>query len=203
LTSPPELTNIESRRCRRQLFYQLPDTTPGCFVKAGVYKGGSASLLRSILDSDASRTLHLFDTFEGMTEADHRKDMHRAGDFSDTSLEQVRKTVGEDRVVYHPGLLPGTFSAIEGERIAFAHVDVDLFSSVTACCEFMYPRMSAGGCIVFDDYTYPTCPGAGEAVDRFFRDKPEVPHAYQGGGPALVIKLPAHGGYLPPLADTR
>jgi hypothetical protein len=27
LTSPPELTNIESRRCRRQLFYQLPDTT--------------------------------------------------------------------------------------------------------------------------------------------------------------------------------
>lgn len=29
--------------------------------------------------------------------------------------------------------------------------------------------------MLFDDYGFPTCPGARQAVDEFFDDKPETP----------------------------
>src|SRR5206468_2009973 len=97
--------------------------------------------------------------------------------------------VGEQGVFYHQGLIPVTFSDLNEESIAFAHVDVDLYSSVMSCCEFIYPRLSLGGCMVFDDYGYPTCPGARQAVDEFFIEKPEVPLVL-ASGQAVVFKLP-------------
>ena len=35
--------------------------------------------------------------------------------------------------------------------------------------------MQRGAVIVYDDYGFPTCPGARKAVDDFFADKPEMP----------------------------
>jgi len=48
------------------------------------------------------------------------------------------------------------------------------------------PQFSAGG-FFFDDYGFPTCPGARQAVDEFFADKPEVPLVLPTGQ-AIVIK---------------
>jgi len=42
--------------------------------------------------------------------------------------------------------------------------------------------------MIFDDYGFPTCPGAQQAVDEFFEDKPEVPLVLTTGQ-ALVFKL--------------
>jgi O-methyltransferase len=61
------------------------------------------------------------------------------------------------------------------------HVDLDIFASITDALTFFYPRMAAGGIIVFDDYGFPSCPGARAAVDEFFSQKPEVPFALQTG----------------------
>ena len=72
--------------------------------------------------------------------------------------------------------------------IALAHVDVDIYRSVWDCCEFIYPRLQVGGAMVFDDYGFPTCPGARKAVDEFFRNKPETP-IILGTGQALAIRL--------------
>ena len=94
-----------------------------------------------------------------------------------------------ERVALHAGLMPDTFAGHEQARIALAHVDVDIYSSIVACCQFIYPRLVAGGVIVFDDYGAPTCPGARAAVDEFFADKPEVPLALISGQ-AIVHKLP-------------
>jgi O-methyltransferase len=64
---------------------------PGDFVEAGVYRGGTARLLRRTLDrSGASRTLHLLDTFAGMPQTDRTRDIHREKDFSDTSVSGRR-----------------------------------------------------------------------------------------------------------------
>lgn len=160
----------------------------GNFIETGVYKGGTARLLQQIIKDVPGRTLHLFDTFQGMPETDKNADFHKAGDFSDTSLEAVRAWVGMDSTIYHPGFLPATFAGLEDERFAFAHIDVDIKSSVHDCCAFIYPRMSAGGIMIFDDYGYPTCPGARAAVDEFFAGKPERPLA-QAYGQAIVFKL--------------
>ncbi|HRA80802.1 MAG TPA: TylF/MycF/NovP-related O-methyltransferase [Thauera sp.] len=165
---------------------------PGNFWECGVYKGGTAKLLAGLIGNPpgTGRQLRLFDTFSGMPETDPGKDLHRQGDFSDTSLSAVKKVVRESsQVSFHPGFIPQTFVGLEGERIAFAHVDVDIHQSVMDCCHFIHPRLVPGGVMIFDDYGFPTCPGARAAVDAFFVDKAEVPLVLSTGQ-AVVFKLP-------------
>jgi len=162
----------------------------GDFWECGVYKGGTAAMLAALLrDIAPSRKLHLFDTFQGMPETDAGKDVHRKGDFSDTSLSKVKAYLGGDeRVIFHPGLIPATFAGLESERIAFAHIDVDIYKSIIDSLDFIWPRLSSGGVVVFDDYGFPTCPGARQAVDTFFAQKPEVPLCLSTGQ-AIVWRL--------------
>ena len=165
----------------------------GDFWECGVYKGGTARMLAEFLRRNARNgvKLHLFDTFAGMPETDHAVDVHREGDFSDTSLPAVMRVVGgAECVEFHPGWIPESFHEMQDARIALAHVDVDIYRSVWDCCEFIYPRLQAGGVMVFDDYGFPTCPEARKAVDEFFAGKPEFPIVL-GTGQALVIRSAA------------
>ena len=117
-----------------------------------------------------------------MPETDEKLDLVRKGDFSDTSLEEVRRVVGNpNRVEFHPGWIPDTFHNMSDAQVALAHVDVDIYRSILDCCEFIYPRLKTGGVMVFDDYGFATCPGARKAVDEFFADKPETPIVLQTG----------------------
>jgi O-methyltransferase len=189
------LTLVSPDRC--YLLYSLALQAlnlHGEFWECGVYKGGTALLLASLIaeKADPARrpTLRLFDTFEGMPQTDPEKDCHRRGDFADTSVEAVTHHVGyQEFVSFHKGFIPGTFEGLEERVIAFAHVDVDIYNSIADSCQFIYPRTLPGGFVIFDDYGFPTCPGAREAVDDFFRSKPEVPLVLPTGQ-AVVIKLP-------------
>lgn len=163
---------------------------PGDFWECGVDRGGSARLLSQIVHGSGKR-LHLFDTFDGMPPTDPTVDDHRAGDFPGVPVDTVRAFVGhEDEVVFHPGLIPETFAEMDDfSRIAFAHIDVDIYESTKRCCEFIYPRLSWGGVIVFDDYGRPTCRGARIAIDEYFADKDSVPLSLLANGQALVFKI--------------
>jgi len=169
--------------CRQALFVE------GDIWECGVYKGGTAAMLARIVDEHAPyKRVRLFDTFAGMPEADSGRDMHQRGDFNDTTLDAVRKYIGASASTeYHPGLIPCTFSGMEQSRIAFAHIDVDIWQSVIDCCEFIFPRLSAGGFMVFDDYGFPTCPGARAAVDAYFAGREVVPLVLPTGQ-AIVFK---------------
>ena len=150
----------------------------GDFWECGVFKGGTASMLAELLfkKGESGKRLCLFDTFEGMPDTDPRIDLHRRGDFSDTSLSLVKEAVGHDDLVsYHPGFIPDTFSGLEDAKIVLAHVDVDIYRSVRDCCEFIFPRLCPGGFMTFDDYGVPSCPGARKAVDEYFRTKDVCP----------------------------
>ncbi len=163
----------------------------GEFWECGVYKGGTAILLAKVIaeyGKTSGTKLHLFDTFEGMPDVNAQKDWHKSGDFKDTSEEAVRARVGNfDLVVTHKGFIPQTFNELEGSTISFAHIDVDIYQSILDSLNFIYPRLMSGGFIVFDDYGFPTCPGARQAVDEFFSGKPEQPLAMPSGQ-AVVFK---------------
>jgi len=169
--------------CRQSLFVD------GDIWECGVYKGGTAAMLAQIIrDSEPTRHLHLFDTFEGMPKTDGAIDLHKKGDFSDTALDAVQQYVKHnDITVYHKGFIPSTFLELESSRIAFAHIDVDIRQSVADCCEFIFPRLSVGGFLVFDDYGFPSCPGARQAVDTYFAGKEIVPLILPTGQ-AVVFK---------------
>jgi O-methyltransferase len=185
LVSPESCWHL-SARLRQSL--SASRGSAGAVYELGVYKGGTARLLRELVDGTGS-TLRLFDTFAGMERVDpSRGDRHRTGDFSDTSLEAVRAFVGSEPFIdYRVGWVPQTFRGIEGDAITFAHVDLDLHDPILASCEFIYPRLIRGGAMVFDDYGFPSTAGARRAIDAFFRDKPEVPFILQSGQ-AIIVK---------------
>jgi hypothetical protein len=147
----------------------------GCFIEIGVYKGGSAFVLSEIAKMQG-RQLHLFDTFCGIPEKSDI-DTHNVGDFSDTTLEEVREKVPE--AFYHVGIFPGTLPVNLG-RIAFAHVDCDNYESVRAACLLLPSRMVTGGVIYFDDYG--RLEGATAAVNECFPYRIEL-----ANGKAMVI----------------
>lgn len=167
----------------------------GDVIECGVWRGGSAKLLRrKLLDSRTGKKLHLFDSFEGMAEVSDAEDRHQVGDFRDTSLEHVQTFVagrrGEDPegvAVFRKGWIPETFAGLDQLKFCFAHIDVDLYQSIIDSLEFVYPRLSSRGVIIFDDYGFASCPGARKAVDQFFADKPEEPFVLDTAQ-AVVIK---------------
>src|SRR3984957_10366907 len=125
-------------------------------AECGVYRGGTAAMIARVMaESGSSKKLYLFDTFSGMPKTDAVRDLHRAGDFADTSAEDVERFVNEPKIaVIRKGFIPETFVGLEPDRFAFAHIDVDIYKSIIDSLEFIWPRLMPGGFIVFDDYGF-------------------------------------------------
>jgi O-methyltransferase len=163
----------------------------GDIVECGVFRGGTALLEAKTLQNHgaAGRTLHLFDSFAGMPQTTGGVDRFEQGDFATTSAEAVaRRLAPFPFVQMHVGFIPDTFRNLALHRVAWAHIDVDLYQSVQDCIEFLYPRLSPGGFLLFDDYGFPSCAGARRAVDEAFASRPEVPLCLPTGQ-CLVVKL--------------
>ncbi len=163
----------------------------GDFIECGVYRGGTALLAAKTLESESNnRTLHLFDSFEGMPETMAGVDQFEATDFNKTSVESVRQLFSSYPFVkIHQGFIPQSFVDLDIPQVAWAHIDVDIYQSVKDCIAYLYPRMAPAGIMVFDDYGFPSCAGARRAVDEAFAELPETP-LYLPTGQCLVIKLP-------------
>jgi O-methyltransferase len=186
--SPYTLVSIERCWTLTQMLAQALNVE-GDVVEAGIFQGGTARLLKIGIQKTGGRNLLLFDSFEGMESVSRTADRHQRGDFADTTLEGVRKVVGtEPFIEYKKGWVPNTFAGLEQRTFCFAHIDLDLYQSILDCLEFLYPRMARGAVMVFDDYGFPSCPGARRAVEQFFTGRPEKPLALMTGQ-ALVFKL--------------
>jgi O-methyltransferase len=159
---------------------------PGDIVELGVYKGGTAKLICEI---KGDRRFHLFDTFEGMPEAGEG-DIIQEGAFGDITVEDVKKYLRDYKnVFFYKGLFPETAEAINGRRIAFLHLDVDIYTSTRDALHFFYPLMNRGGMIVSHDYNSKSCPGVKKAFDEFFKKKPEPIIELSGVTQCLITKF--------------
>lgn len=141
----------------------------GDMAEFGVYRGASAELLCMVKHR---RTLHLFDTFEGLpTPAGQEKDVFRKGEFSGSLDSVKRKLSGYENVAFHPGFFPDSASSLGEERYSFVHLDVDLYEATLAGLAYFYPRMIPGGIILTHDYSI--IDGVARAFAEFLSDKPE------------------------------
>ncbi|MDE2852167.1 MAG: class I SAM-dependent methyltransferase [Acidobacteriota bacterium] len=185
-------TVVSADRC--QVLYRLGNqalSLDGDFAECGVYRGGTALLLSRVLEGHP-KTLHLFDSFEGLPAPDPERDPDlEQGVFKATSARAVGALLGgfADSLRIHEGWIPSTFDGLEDSRFAFVHIDVDLYRSTLDCLEYFYPRLSVGGIVVFDDYGFPAARGEKDAVDEFFLGRQEAPLALPTGQ-AIVTKLP-------------
>ncbi len=182
-------TLVDRERCfMLYQFFQQATPLGGEVAEVGVYRGGTAKLFGNMLSrAGIDRMIHLFDTFEGMPETSAERDLHKRGDFADTSLEGVSKYLSDGSFSLHKGFFPDTATPIKDKKFSFVHVDVDIYKSVLDCCEFFYTRLLPGGIMIFDDYGFISCPGAKQAVDEFFSNKAERP-IYLSSGQCVVIK---------------
>lgn len=152
-------------------FIRQAASLEGSAAEVGVYKGGSAGMIATLLKH---KTVHLFDSFEGMPEPGE-KDCLNKGDFSDVTGKIVQHALREHaNIEWHIGWFPDTAEGID-DRFCFVHIDCDFYEPVKACCEFFYQRMVAGGIMFFDDYGFEGTPGAKDAVDEFLYNKSEYP----------------------------
>jgi len=152
--------------------YFLSNIPFGHIVEFGSYKGGQAIFMSHV----AKRLLpgvkvYAFDTFKGMPATDRSIDAHKAGDFSDVDLDELRAFCREhelDNLELVQGLFEDTAPTLlpAVESVSLAHIDCDIKSACVFSYDAVKPYMVSGGYYVFDDATTSSCLGATEAVEE-------------------------------------
>jgi O-methyltransferase len=159
---------------------------PGDIVECGVWKGGSMMLVAHTLNMlrDQSRTLVLFDTFEGLPKPDIDKDIDCLGNnaaerwrenWAMASLDEVRINMAStgypsSKVRFVKGMVEDTLADYDYNiPVALARLDTDWYASTKTELEKLWPRISLGGILIIDDYGHWL--GAREAVDEYFADR--------------------------------
>lgn len=152
---------------------------PGDCIETGVWRGGSSIFMRAILKAygDTSRRVWLADSFRGLPQPDPVRYPVDAGDtlwkYPDLaiSMEQVKANFArygllDEQVVFLPGWFRNTLPTAPIERLAVLRLDGDLYESTMEALVALYPKVSAGGFVIVDDYGLPTCRAAIEDFRR-------------------------------------
>jgi O-methyltransferase len=166
----------------------------GDILEVGVWRGGTGGIMAKKLSMlDPSRTLYLADTFEGVVKATKNDSKYIGGEHSDTSLNLVNELLTNKLGLKNYKILKGIFpddtgSEIENHKIAMAHVDVDVYQSTKEIVEWIWPRLSIGGVIFYDDYGFTPCDGVIKFVNE--QKKLKDRHTfYNLNGHAITVKL--------------
>lgn len=214
LCKPETGTSLERMQALfASVHYVLDNNIPGDFVECGVWRGGSAMLMASILAQRGieDRSVWLYDTFEGMTEPTER-DIDYAGAKAADSLEAQRDykevsgiwcyaaydIVAEN--MRKTGLPSGLVKMVKGPveqtipgsmptQISLLRLDTDWYESTLHEMAYLYPRLSKDGVLIIDDYGH--WQGCRQAIDEYFEHDlcPLELHHIDYTGRAAIKKL--------------
>lgn len=172
---------------------------PGDIAELGVFRGLGlmtwANLLEAYCIGDRTKTVYGFDNWKGFTELSPedggtvRSVQKHTGGFSpEKYLEELTEVISifdadrfipwKPRVKLIKGDIEKTMSAFvqdnPGVRFSLIHLDCDLYRPTKVALEHLWPILSRGGILLFDEYSIPDWPGETKAVDEFFADKPDI-----------------------------
>ncbi len=132
-------------------FVEMATKLEGDFVELGCYTGYTADLVTKRVDLKAlGKKYYLYDLF-GWNEGDAHT---RHADHDDDQMYQkvVARFADKPYVSIIKGSVPDSFSQGFPEKIAFAHIDMNNAAPEVAAFKKVFPLLSPGGVIVFDDY---------------------------------------------------
>ena len=154
------LDNIEY--CIRDV---LKQRVPGDVIEAGAWRGGATIFMRAVLKAygDNERKVWVADSFEGLPKPDAVAYPEDAGANYYTysalavSLDEVKHNFArynllDDQVRFLKGWFKDTLPTAPIDHLAVLRVDGDLYESTMEALRFLYPKVSAGGYIIDDDY---------------------------------------------------
>jgi O-methyltransferase len=165
------------------------------FVEIGVWRGGTGVLMaRAMAIHGLRQPIFLCDTFQGVAKAGVNDPNYHGGEHSDTSVEIVAalaESLGLRSGSYEifVGVFPEDMPRnLRAGKFAYVHIDVDAYQSAKECFAEIWPRMTAGGVVVFDDYGFVTTSGVAKLVDELMR-VPDGVCMYNLTGQAVFLKL--------------
>jgi O-methyltransferase len=164
----------------------------GDLLEVGVWRGGTGALIAAqSAQRSSSAKVFLCDTFTGVVKTGAKDTIYKDGMHADTSIEIVMRLLsqlGLNNVDVLPGIFPEqTAERIKNRRFRFCHIDVDVYESSKDICEWLWPRLVAGGLVVFDDYGMRGTEGVQRFVNEW-RVRDDLNFLYNLNGPAVFIK---------------
>jgi len=141
---------------------------PGDMAELGVYQGGTAKMM---LENASGKTIHLFDTFEGMP-FQGSEDVHKKGEFADCiDPNDLLEELKDYKVVIYKGIFPDDRFPFHA-RFSCVHLDADQFQSTLDGLKHFGHRMVVGGLMVCDDWEWRNCPGVKEVILQWLPTNP-------------------------------
>jgi O-methyltransferase len=87
------------------------------------------------------------------------------------------------------GIFPDETIESLPNKIRLCHVDVDTYGSAKACLETVWPRLSVGGMIIFDDYGFWGCEGVTDLLNLESPNNSILIHNINGHGILIKVQL--------------
>lgn len=172
---------------------------PGDIAELGVFRGFGlmtwANLLESYCIGDRTKIVYGFDNWKGFSglsvqDGPAVTDVQKfKGGFSPKEyfeeLQDAIRIFDSDRFIPWKARVKLIVGDIEktvpkflkenmGVRFSLVHFDCDLYKPTKAALKALWPVLSRGGIMLFDEYSIHEWPGETKAVDEFFADKPNI-----------------------------
>ena len=144
---------------------------PGDILELGVLRGTSLAVLaRLVYEEGEERHVWGIDSFP---KAPHRVSQYdkQPGNYGPKREGLIREKIAKQgaesvQVTILRGLVEDILPTWK-LPVALVHVDTNLYSSYRAAMENLWPLLTPGGVMVFDEYGNPDWPGATKAVDDY------------------------------------
>jgi len=157
---------------RRCCITAIREGVPGDFCETGVWRGGACIYMRAILQAtqDTVRSVWVCDSFEGLPKPAHEADLklNESGRMNPpstlwrykqlaVSLDEVKRNFErygllDDRVRFIKGRFCESLPRAPIGQLSVLRLDGDLYESTWDALVNLYPKLSAGGFLIVDDY---------------------------------------------------
>lgn len=182
--TPMTYTNVARLFYLHRLF-MLTKEVPGDIVECGVGCGRSFLSLATILRIEGgNKNLWGFDSFQGFPSPSEQDTSPRCPQEGENSFgikevyNLLNSHINDDlfvrsKITLVKGFFEDSLKNFKGDAISLLNLDVDLFASYKICLETLFPKLSDGGIVTFDEYVRESFgfPGAMEAINDFFEKK--------------------------------
>lgn len=159
----------------QQLHNVIKNNVQGDIVELGCYEGTTSLFLQRVLqDAASNKSLHLYDSFSGLPEKvthdiSPAGEQFIAGELRASKLRLINhfKHAGLSLPVIHKVWFESLVENDLPNKIAFAFLDGDFFTSIQASLKAITPLLQPGAVIIVDDYQSESLPGARKATDQW------------------------------------
>lgn len=177
--------------------FKMSHEIPGDILELGVFKGSSLFSWANFLEihnmGDRQKQVFGLDNFKGfnkLTPEDGKEDKNvekiaggfNPGESAYSLLKEATNIFDQDRFIPEKSRLIIEKRDVEtdlkdflnehpGIRISLLHFDCDLYKPTLNALKLLWPLVSPGAVVIFDEYSIKPWEGESKAVDEFFSKK--------------------------------